>query len=143
MTPAKRKILLARMAVAVLCLAAAATVISIIHAEAPGKPIGQLVPPPAPATGGAVAGASTVFTFQASNGDLVSLAIDPAQALLASAPARLSWSLNLANQSRGKIVFVYHSTLPPAWPAATLPLAAAPCRSRRRTRRRCSGTSTS
>lgn len=120
MTSLKRKILLGRMAVAVLCLAATATVISIINDDQPGKPIRQMVPPAQLEPAAAMPGGSAIFTFQASNGEMVSLAIDPAQSQLANAPPRHSWNLNMANQSNAKIVFVYHSALPPVLPLATL-----------------------
>ena len=38
--------------------------------------------------------------------------------MLANAAPRQSWSLNMENQSRAKIVFVYHSALPPVLPLA-------------------------
>ncbi len=124
MTPFKRKRLPGRMAIAVLCLAAAATVIAIINEEESARPMRAMVPPGQPAAAAAMPAVSATFSFQASNGEPVSLVIDPAQALLVKPAARVSWSLDLAPQRNGRIVFVYHSALPPVLTRTAAPAAA-------------------
>ncbi len=125
MTPFNRQRLPARMAIAVLCLAAAATVIGIINEEASARPMRAMVPPGQPAPAPAMQALSARFSFQASNGEPVSLVIDPAQARLLRPAARVSWSLDLAQQRNGRIVFVYHSTLPPVLTLTAEPAAEA------------------
>lgn len=124
MTPFKRERLPARMAIAVLCLATAATVIAIINEEESARPIRAMVPPGQPAPAPAMPALSATFTFQASNGEPVSLVIDPAQSPLLKPAPRVSWSLDLAPQRNGRIVFVYHGALPPVLTLSAAPAAA-------------------